>query len=77
MTSEPLLVGAAEAAELLGIGRSLFYELNSTGQLGPKCIRFGRRRLWKFAELKSWVEANCPSRERWMMVQETQEKRKL
>jgi excisionase family DNA binding protein len=67
---EPLLVGAAEAANLLGIGRSLFYQMSATGQLGPMPIRFGKRRLWRFSELKAWVEAGCPKREVWINLQE-------
>ena len=67
---DPLLVGADDAAKLLGIGRSLFYTMHSSGQLGPLPIRLGRRALWRREELAAWVAAGCPERTRWVETQE-------
>ena len=67
---DPLLVGADDAAKLLGIGRSLFYSLHSSGQLGPLPIRLGRRALWRREELAAWIRAGCPGRTRWVETQE-------
>ncbi len=68
-TIEPLLVSASEAAKLLGVGRTKFYEMASTGRLGPMAIEFGKRRVWRVADLKSWVAGGCPCRDKWLAMQ--------
>lgn len=61
-----LLIGAKEAADLLSISRSLFYEMKSSGQLGPMPISFGKRKLYRVEELKDWVNSGCMPREKWL-----------
>jgi len=68
-TIEPLLLCASDAAKLIGVGRTLFYQMHSTGQLGPMAIQFGKRRLWRVTDLKKWVADNCPSRDDWLKAQ--------
>ena len=63
---DSLLVNIDQAAKLIGVGRTLFYSMHSTGQLGPVPIRFGRRILWRVDELKRWVQAGCPKRHQWI-----------
>ena len=65
MPTEPLLVSAAEACALLGLSRSLFYQLLSSGRIPVASIRFGRKRLWRVDQLRQWTEAGCPSRSQW------------
>lgn len=60
----PLLLDAAEAAQLVGIGRSTFYRLDETGGV-PRCVRLGRMRRWRSDELHAWIAAGCPPRARW------------
>lgn len=60
----PLLLDAAEAARLLGIGRSTFYRLDETGAV-PRGVRLGRMRRWSSEELRAWIAAKCPPRSRW------------
>ena len=62
---DSLLLSAENAAKLLGIGRSHFYGLHSSGRLGPLPIKLGGRTLWNRKELEAWVESKCPSREQW------------
>jgi len=59
----PLLCSAAEACRLLGIGKSLFYALKSSGRL-PAPIRLGRAVRWNRETLIAWCNAGCPSAER-------------
>jgi len=59
-----LLLSADQAAQQLGIGRSLFWTMHSSGKL-PLPIKLGRRTLWRRGELESWVNAGCPCREKW------------
>ncbi len=65
---ESLLVGAAEAASLLGIGRSLFYQMHSSSRLGPLPVKLGSRSLWSRVELRLWVDKNCPGRAQWQQI---------
>lgn len=65
---DSLLLSADEAARLLGIGRSHFYGLHSTGRLGPMPIQLGRRSLWNRQELTDWVNAGCPARRQWQQI---------
>ena len=60
----PLLKGDKHAAQSLGIGRSLFRKLNSSGLI-PRPVRIGRRVLWRTQELEDWVRMGCPPRAQW------------
>lgn len=60
----PLLLDAAEAARLLGVGRTTFYQFDLTG-LVPRPVRLSKIRRWSRPELHRWVEAGCPPRSRW------------
>lgn len=60
-----LLLGVDDAACLLGIGRSHFYSMHSSGRLGPMPLKLGKRSLWDRKELELWVQAKCPSRQDW------------
>jgi len=62
---ESLLLSAEDSAALLGIGRTLFYSMHSSGRLGPLPVKLGRRVLWNRKELEAWVEAGCPARLQW------------
>ena len=67
-TLTPLLLSVDEAAALLGIGRSHFYGLHSSGRLGPLPVHLGKRALWRREELLRWVQAGCLGRETWMTM---------
>ena len=60
-----LLVSADTGAKLLGIGRSHFYGLHSSGRLGPMPVKLGNRTLWRRKDLELWVDAGCPGRQQW------------
>lgn len=61
----PLTVNTKEAASLIGVCRTLFYEMKSDGRLGVKPIAFGRKKVWSVEELTEWVRAGCPTRDKW------------
>ena len=67
---EPLLVSPDEAARLLGIGKTTFYQFCSSGRIGPMAIKFGRRSLFRLDELREWVAADCPPRVKWQAIRE-------
>lgn len=60
----PLLLNAAEAAALLGIGRSTFLRYDLTG-IVPRGAKLGRVRRWPREELVAWTRAGCPPRVKW------------
>ena len=60
-----LLVSAANGAVLLGISRSSFYAMHSSGRLGPLPVHLGSRTLWRRQELAEWVFSGCPGRQKW------------
>lgn len=66
IAAAPILVNAEAAASLLGISRSFFYSLHSSGELGPMPIRLREKPLWRSAELQAWADAGCPPREVWL-----------
>jgi len=66
----PLLLDADDAAMLLGVSRSHFYALHSSGRLGPSPVRLGKRSLWRRDELEQWVLNDCPSRQQWIDLKE-------
>lgn len=70
-TFAPLLVDAAGAARLLGIGKSLFYQMASTGRLGPMPVEFHSKKLWSVEEIQDWIRAQCPCRDEWLEILES------
>jgi len=67
---EPLAVGAAKAAALCGIGVTLWRNLGQTRQI-PAYIKLGGRCVWNLAELRRWMDAGCPNRERWEILKKS------
>lgn len=66
LVQEPLLVDARRAAAMLGIGRTHFYAMLSSGGIGPMAHKLGRRSLFSVQELREWVNAGMPPRHKWV-----------
>ncbi len=58
---EPLLVSAEDAARLVGISRSKWYQLYNEGRT-PEAIKIDRRSLWRVSQLRDWVAGGCKPR---------------
>lgn len=52
-TSRPLAVAPAEAARMLGLGKTRFYELLAAKEIAS--IKLGTRRLVRISDLESWL----------------------
>lgn len=50
-----LAVSPAEAAQMLGLGRTKFYELLAANEINS--VKIGARRLIRVAELEAWLKA--------------------
>ena len=68
---KPILIDCRQAAALCGIGRTLWLDLDQRGQV-PQGYKLGRRKVWREAELKRWVAAGMPNREKWVMMQQAE-----
>lgn len=66
---ESFLVDAAGAAKLLSVGKSLFYEMATSGRLGPLPISLtSKKKVWLRRELECWCEHRCPPRDEWLQI---------
>ena len=63
---DALLIDARELAGMLGVCRNSVLKMDTTGRLGPRAIRLGRRVLWRRTEVEAWVAAECPPRRVWL-----------
>ncbi len=59
-----LLVTAKQAARMCGRSLRTWRTWDSCGLI-PQPVRMGRATLWRVDELKAWVEAGCPRRDKW------------
>ncbi len=57
---EPLLVGSAVAAAMLGMSQRTLQRLASAGEV-PRPLVLGGKRLWAVSELKAWASAGAPT----------------
>ena len=65
----PLLVDAKTASRLCGVGLSLWYEMVSTGRLGPLPILLtSKKKVWLRKELECWCDRRCPPRDEWLQI---------
>ena len=71
-SSDLLLIDFTEAARRLSIGKSLLWAMHSSGRLGPLPIRLSRRTLLRVDELDEWVRCDCPVRDRWLSLKESE-----
>ena len=70
MEHKPLLIPATEAAAMLGIGKTLLYQMASDGRMGPVPVELGSKRLYRVQELENWVAHLCPPRDSWLAILE-------
>jgi excisionase family DNA binding protein len=63
-SSERLALPAVDVAKLLGISKRHVSALNATGRI-PRPVRLGRAVRWRAHEIRDWLAAGAPSRERW------------
>jgi excisionase family DNA binding protein len=60
MSSDPLLITAAELAKLLQVSTRTLWRLRSAGQL-PEAVRLGGAVRWRLDEIKEWIADGCQS----------------
>jgi predicted DNA-binding transcriptional regulator AlpA len=63
---EPLLLSVGKLASLLNISINRVWELQASGQLGPQPVSLDGQPLWRRSEVKDWIDAGCPRRDRWL-----------
>ena len=55
-TTQPAYIDSKEMQARTGIAESTWRDWARRG-IGPKSIRVGRRRLWKWIEAEQWLDA--------------------
>ncbi len=65
---EPIVVRAKELCRLLGISLVSVRRMDSAGLL-PKPVRLGGCVGWRVDEIKDWIAAGSPNREKWQALQ--------
>jgi len=58
----------AQAAEAIGVSRSLFHQADKTGEIGPQSVKILGRRVWSAVELATWMANGAPARGRWVEI---------
>lgn len=66
--SQKLALPAAEVAKLLTVSERHVSALNASGRL-PRPIKLGRSVRWPVDELRAWLAAGAPSRDKWEAMQ--------
>jgi predicted DNA-binding transcriptional regulator AlpA len=69
---DPLTYSADQLAEALGVSERHVWSMHSTGRLGPRPLAFGRAKRWVAAEIRAWLSAGGPSRDKWLAIRERQ-----
>jgi len=71
-TSDPtrhLVLTAAAAARLFRVSERTWRAWHAGGQI-PEPVQIGRSVFWRPKELVAWVDAGCPDRHTWKVLQE-------
>ena len=63
----PLAVDARALAPLLTCGVRTIRTWDAAGKL-PEPLRISGKVLWRLDEIKAWLEAGAPNRERWAAI---------
>lgn len=61
---ERTLVRGREAAAMLGVSRAHFYRMHKAGRV-PLPVKLGGAVRWRIEELRAWIAAGMPNRQRW------------
>lgn len=61
---ERKLLDARESAALCGMSRAAWYKQLSAGKV-PRPVKIGSLSRWRRDELIRWIDAGCPSRQKW------------
>lgn len=65
---EPLNLSMETASSFLGISRTMLYQMQADGRLGPTVQKIGRRSLLNRKELECWNNCGMPPREKWQKI---------
>lgn len=65
---QPIATDGEGVSRLTGISRSHWYRLVATGR-APVGFRLGKSRRWMVEEIRTWLAAGAPPRDRWEAMQ--------
>lgn len=61
---EGLLIDMKAAAKLLDLSERTIWGMANSGRM-PTPVKIGRSVRWSIEELRAWVNAGCPPKEKW------------
>ena len=67
--TERLLICAPELARLLGVSQRQVAAHAASGRL-PRPVRLGRATRWRVEEIREWLAAGAPAREKWELLRQ-------
>lgn len=59
-----LLVDSRQVAKMLGVSPRKLWQMHNSAEM-PEPVRIGRAVRWCFEELRAWVNAGCPPKDKW------------
>jgi len=62
--TQPLLLSARQAAEMVGVSLRTWRTWDAAGHV-PTAVQIGQTKRWRAAELHGWIAAGCPARQLW------------
>jgi excisionase family DNA binding protein len=67
---DAILLNADDVCRRLSIGLSNFHKLRRAGKMPLTPVRLGRAVRFRASELAEWVAADCPTSDRWRLLQQ-------
>jgi predicted DNA-binding transcriptional regulator AlpA len=66
---QPLLLSAADLAELLSVSVATVWRLRAAGKLPRPSTALGKQLVrWDAAEIRRWVSSGCPALKEWNFI---------
>ena len=70
ITHNSMALPANEVAEMLNVSVRHVLALNASGRL-PRPVRLGRSVRWLADELRDWLDAGAPPRDKWEAIRKS------
>ena len=67
--SDPLAVSAKKLAKLLDVSERHIWQMLKDGRLGPQPVALGNSRRWYLEDIRRWLAAGAPAREKWELME--------
>jgi predicted DNA-binding transcriptional regulator AlpA len=66
---ENYLIDVKKLSKFLSIPQATIYEHNVMGKI-PAPLKIGKKLLWRIDEIKEWLNAGAPGRQKWESIKD-------